>query len=65
MFIAVVLNQARAWFLEITLMRICMCVCVTPKAKNASGVILTLYDRLNSSSCFSVPFYGACRRYHR
>ena len=43
---------------------VCACMCVrayAPEAIKTSGVILALYDWLNNSGCFSVPFYDSCR----
>ena len=62
------LNQARAWFLDITFtaqVYVYVYECVyAPEAIKTSGVILALYDWLNNSGCFSVPFYESCRRCH-
>ena len=37
-------------------MRICVCVCTPPRPQITSGVILTLYNWLNTSCCFSARF---------
>ena len=57
-------RQPARLVLEITFtVRVYVYVCVhAPEAIKTSGVILALYDWLNNSGCFSVPFYESCHR---
>ena len=64
-------RPARAWFLNIDMVRtsVCVCVCVCVRVCPPPGLLKTIHvkgslnNQPNKSYCLSVSLYGTCYRY--
>ena len=60
------LNQAYAWFLEITLVQMSVCGCLYVRPPRYKKLFhMGLNNQSGKSYCFSVYLYSTCYRYNQ